>query len=60
MLAAVASADQDMRQARERLISAVRAAREGGASYADVGRALGTTRQAAWERFGRGHDARDT
>ena len=29
----------------------VRQARDDGCSWADIGRALGTTRQSAWERF---------
>lgn len=33
------------------LIEAITAAREGGASWDDVGRALGVSRQAAWEAF---------
>jgi len=29
----------------------VRRAREGGCSWTEIGRALGTTKQSAWERF---------
>lgn len=44
--------------ARDELQRAVDAARESGASWADVGAALGTSRQAAFKRFGRPRDPR--
>ena len=58
-LAAVADAERDIRRARVHLEEAVRAARKAGASYADLGAVLGTTRQAAWERFGKDCDPPD-
>jgi predicted neutral ceramidase superfamily lipid hydrolase len=40
--------------ARRDLEAAVHEAREAGLSWSAVGQALGTSRQAAWERFARG------
>jgi hypothetical protein len=39
--------------AREHLRHKVKRAVEAGASWADIGEALGVSRQAAWERFGK-------
>lgn len=36
----------------EKLYEAVRLCRERGLSWADIGSALGVSRQAAWRRFG--------
>ncbi|RMB58830.1 hypothetical protein [Tessaracoccus antarcticus] len=44
--------------ARAALQSSVDEAREQGQSWADIGEALGVTRQAAFKRFGRPHDPR--
>lgn len=44
----------DLDRARRDLQAAVDAARDHGLSWAAVGHALGVSRQAAWERFGRG------
>ncbi len=46
------------------LYQSVQSARAAGHSWADIGRAMGTTKQAAWERFckplgGRGWTARE-
>lgn len=54
MVAAAARLDA----ARDDLQRAVDDARAAGASWADVGRALGTSRQAAFKRFGRPRDPR--
>lgn len=50
-LAEVSAASDRVEKARRALIGAVARAREAGASYADIGEALGISRQAAWERF---------
>jgi hypothetical protein len=39
-------------QVEESLVGWVRRARELGATWAQIGEALGMTRQSAWERFG--------
>lgn len=54
VLAEVAAASEHVDAARHRLWGSVRRARARGASYADIGRTLGVTRQAAWERFTKG------
>lgn len=41
-----------LREMQEQVPFLVNVAREDGASWSDVGRALGTTRQAAWQRYG--------
>ena len=51
VLEAVIAAQKSIDEARSRLGTAVRTALAEGASYADLGSALGTSRQAAWERF---------
>jgi hypothetical protein len=56
-LGAVSAAAAEAEQARQRLDQAVAAARAGGASWADVGRAAGMARQSAHERWGRGTSA---
>jgi hypothetical protein len=48
---AIAAAERGVVAARRQLLDAVNAARAGGASWADVGKVLGISRQAAWERF---------
>jgi hypothetical protein len=48
---AIVAAEAAVREARHQLARAVAAARTNGASWHDVGVALGITRQAAWERF---------
>lgn len=53
-LGAVSDAAAEMENARRRLDQAVREARVGGASWADIGRAAGMTRQSAHERWGPG------
>lgn len=50
---AVEDASAESRAAGERLDEAVRAARRSGASWADIGRATGMTRQSANERWSR-------
>lgn len=50
-LRAVVDADRGVAAARRELYEAVRRARAERHSYADIGSALGVTRQAAWERF---------
>jgi len=50
-LEAFAEAELAHGHARIRLDDAARAARAAGHSWADLGRALGVSRQAAWERF---------
>jgi hypothetical protein len=42
------------------LHQSVQAAREAGHTWSDIGRALGVSRQAAWERFSRGLMGRDS
>jgi len=54
VLDAVVTAQKSIDEARSRLGTAVRNALADGASYADLGSALGTSRQAAWERFSHG------
>jgi hypothetical protein len=44
-------ASRTLGAAREALDVAVLGARRAGRSYADIGRVLGVSRQAAWERF---------
>ena len=56
VLDAVMTAQSRIDKARDDLQLAVRTARAAGASYTDLGSALGTTRQAAWERFSKGVD----
>lgn len=54
----VARAQQRLSQARDDLARAVDGARAEGASWLDVGRMLGITRQAAFKRFGHPIDPR--
>ncbi|WP_072713667.1 hypothetical protein [Rhodococcus rhodnii] len=51
-LSAVATAAADARQSRSRLDGVVAEARALGASWADIGRAAGISRQSAHERWG--------
>jgi hypothetical protein len=53
-LARVAVASATVEVARQCLDHAVREAREAGASWVEIGHVLGITRQAAFQRFGRG------
>lgn len=48
----VVAARKGVDTAEEELRAAVRAAREAGDSWAIIGAAVGTTRQAAYQRFG--------
>jgi hypothetical protein len=58
LLAAVAEALAAVRGAEERLRDAVDAARSSGRTWAEIGDVLGTSRQAAFQRFGRPIDPR--
>ena len=51
--AAIADALAQVEAAQKSLTEAVAAARSTGWSWAQVGEVLGTSRQAAWERFHR-------
>lgn len=51
-LALVTEADGRLKLATGELEAAVQRARDEGATWAQVGEALGVTRQAAWQRFG--------
>lgn len=53
----VAKALGELQAAQDKLRNRVRQAVAAGASWADVGDALGVTRQAAWERFGKNASA---
>ncbi|HEY7225445.1 MAG TPA: DUF3887 domain-containing protein [Micromonosporaceae bacterium] len=57
-LAAVTQALASVRAAEARLRDAVDAARDGGHTWSELGDVLGTTRQAAFQRFGRPVDPR--
>ncbi len=57
-LEAVAEAAAQLARSREQLQEAIDRARADGASWAEVGRVLGTSRQAAFKRFGRPRDPR--
>lgn len=54
----LAAARRQLRAVEERLRHAVEAARGHGATWADIGEVLGTSRQAAFQRFGRPVDPR--
>ena len=54
----VAAAHQRVRDAQARLHRAVEAARAAGRTWHEIGTVLGTTRQAAFQRFGRPVDPR--
>ena len=58
-LLALAAARQAATRAQEGLHAAVAAARAAGHTWAEVGATLGTTRQAAFKRFGTPLDPRD-
>jgi hypothetical protein len=51
----VAAASAAFEAAREALRNAVHAALDHGASWSEIGRTLGVSRQAAFERFGPKH-----
>ncbi|WP_370894930.1 hypothetical protein [Janibacter sp. GXQ6167] len=57
-LAAVQAAARSLEAARAALQQAVDEARDAGESWAAIGAALGTSRQAAFKRFGRPRDPR--
>ena len=57
-LAAITEALGAVRAAEVHLRAAVEAARESGSTWAEIGEALGTSRQAAFQRFGRPVDPR--
>jgi hypothetical protein len=57
-LRALAEALAAVREAESRLHDTVDAAREAGHSWSEIGEVLGTTRQAAFQRFGRPIDPR--
>lgn len=57
-LAEVAAAAEAVRRADDHLRAAVEAARASGRTWQEVGDALGITRQAAFQRFGRPIDPR--
>lgn len=57
-LTAIADAEAGVHEAQAALTDAVRAARADGVSWADIGAVLGTSRQAAFKRFGRPVDPR--
>ena len=50
-LGPIIECDRKLRQARIDLDRAVVAARRDGQSWESIGRVLGVTRQAAWERY---------
>lgn len=52
-LRAIAAAVNDRDAAEQRIRDAVDAARAAGRSWARIGIALGISKQAAWERYGR-------
>jgi ATP-dependent Clp protease ATP-binding subunit ClpX len=54
LLDAVERAQKEAAAANIRLHDAATAAHEAGISWAKIGDVLGVTRQAAWERFGKG------
>jgi hypothetical protein len=58
LLQAVATAQAVAREADEALALAVASARKAGRTWAEIGSTLGTTRQAAFQRFGRPADPR--
>lgn len=57
-MVALAAAHQRVRDAQGRLHRAVEAARAAGRTWHEIGTVLGTTRQAAFQRFGRPVDPR--
>lgn len=57
-MVALAAAHQRVRDAQARLQRAVEAARAAGRTWHEIGTVLGTTRQAAFQRFGRPVDPR--
>jgi hypothetical protein len=57
-LAAIGKAQEIARGAEEDLAAAVQRARDAGCTWAEIGAVLGTSRQAAFQRFGRPPDPR--
>ena len=53
-LAGLGALAQEVVEANAKLRAGVAKARAGGASWEHIGKVLGVTRQAAWERFGSG------
>lgn len=53
LLRVVTTRSQELAPARRNLADAVERARAAGATWAEIGSALGITRQAAYQRFGR-------
>lgn len=58
LLEEVRLAARAIEEAHRHLLEAVTRARQAGLSYAEIGNALGVSRQAAWERFHRVADRR--
>lgn len=56
-LAFVAAWDEAHRATAQALTAAVQLARQSGASWHQIGIETGTTRQAAWEKWGKGKTA---
>ncbi len=52
ILAAIRETREDAKRADDRLTALVSAARGYGISWQSIGHALGTSKQAAWERYG--------
>lgn len=50
-LAALENITEKAREEADKVPQAVAAARRAGASWAQIGKALGVTRQAAWEKY---------
>lgn len=48
---AIRLAERRVDEARAGLVETIAAARANGATWADLGKVLGISRQAAWERF---------
>ncbi len=53
VLAQIQATQREIRVSEERLRTLVQRAWQGGASWAEIGGALGISKQAAWERFQR-------
>jgi len=53
----IREAASEVDAARARLQQAVDRARERGTTWAEIGEALGITKQTAWQRFGKGESS---